>query len=699
MSDVPAPRGRDPVRSLVFRLTAVTVAVLVSLSVLASWSALRSFERVFFPELARKADTVGEILAGKIDRALDYGIPLDALPGLTDVLAREVKDHPDLAYAAVIAADGRRIAGVAMSSVTLPERVPDGGPGTSLVAGHQEVLLPLGASDGAGALGSGAALRLGIDPAHLARASVDLMLEVASELLVSVLITFEILLLVVHLSLSRVHALRHAVAMAERGDFRHRPMAGAGRMADIARACASALDELEARHAALTERVERSGMGALDSWRRFRARFRFPKPGSTPVRGAVNLVFLRLPIFLFCLSEELSRPFMPAYAATFAPSAPWLSPDLVVSLPITLFMLVWALSQPLGARMSARLGRRQAFVGGTLLAAVGLLLTAHAANLADLLAWRCLTALGYGVVLITAQGIVIDHTTSRDRASGLALFLGGLLAAGVCGPVTGGIVADQVGFRATFLVGAGLAVTSGFALTVLFGRLIDPRDDEETPSAPIPRLTDGGAWALLRNLRFLGLMVLSAIPTKIAATGVLFCLVPLFLAEGGASKAEVGRVQMMYFVAFILVSPIAAGLSDRWQARRGFIVLGGLGTLASAVPILMSDAAWSAPLAIALFGVSQSFIGAPQLTMVTQIAARSGIPETLAIGWYRMLERMGGAAGPLLAIALAVTYSYREAMLGISILCGASALLFWVLFRPEKTAAPDADHRPLEAER
>lgn len=693
MSDVPTPRGRDPVRSLVFRLTAVTVAVLLSLSVLASWSALRSFERVFFPELARKATTVGEILVGKIDRALNYGIPLGDLPGLTEVLTREVKDHPDLAYAVVIAPDGRRIAGVAASSLTLPERAPaDAAP---LVEGHQEVVLPLATRGGAVA---GAALRLGIDPAHLARASVDLMLEVASELLVSVLITFEILLLVVHLSLSRVHALRHTVAMAEKGDFRHRPPIGPGRLGEISRVCVEVLDGVNARHAALAERIERVGKSASEGWRRFGRRFRFLQPGASPAPGAVNLVFLRLPIFLFCLSEELSRPFMPAYAATFAPSAPWLSPDLVVSLPITLFMLVWALSQPVGARMSSRLGRRQAFTGGAVIAAVGLLMTAHAVTLMDLLAWRCLTALGYGVVLITAQGIVIDHTTSRDRASGLALFLGGLLAAGVCGPVTGGIIADQVGFRSTFLVGAGLAILSGLALTVLFGRLIDRNEDDEAPATAVARLTDGGAWALLRNLRFIGLMALSAIPTKIAATGVLFCLVPLFLAEGGASKAEVGRVQMMYFIAFILISPIAASLSDRWQSRRGFIVLGGLGTLASAIPILLSDAAWAAPLAIALFGVSQSFIGAPQLTLVTQIAARSGIAETLAIGWYRMLERMGGAAGPLLAIALAVTYSYKESMLGISILCGVSALLFWILFRPEKSPAPVAAPRTTETE-
>jgi MFS family permease len=31
---------------------------------------------------------------------------------------------------------------------------------------------------------------------------------------------------------------------------------------------------------------------------------------------------------------------------------------------------------------------------------------------------------------------------------------------------------------------------------------------------------------------------------------------------------------MMYFLAFIIISPLAATLSDRWQVRRGFIIGG-----------------------------------------------------------------------------------------------------------------------------
>ncbi len=607
-------RNQDPIRTLVFRLTAIAVAVLLLLSLLASWLALHSFERVLYPELRLKAAGVAEVLTRQINRALDYDIPLLELPGLAEALEREVEAHADIAYGAVENVQGQVLA----SYGARPKRLEALGGG--IATADYDILEPL--------IGHGmtqAHLRLSLDPNWLAKASFELMLEVASVILVSVLVTFEVLLLVVNLSLAKVK----------------RPSPGEG--------------------------------------------------GRVLHATPVNLVFLRLPVFLFCLSEELSRPFMPAYAQHLAPTAPWLPVNLAVSLPITLFMLVWALSQPAGARFSGRVGRRSAFIAAAGLAALGLTMTALADYLLTFLLWRCVTALGYGLALITAQGVVVDHTTGHNRASGLAHFIGALLAAGVCGPVAGGIIADQAGASATLLVGAGLALTAAASLLLLFRR--DPRLGAQgfSPSlAPGPANRPGIA-KLAGDKRFAALMTLSAIPAKVAATSVLFFLTPLLLAESGAGKAEIGRVQMMYFLAFIIISPLAATLSDRWQVRRGFIIWGGLATLVGLAPLALLDQGWSAPLAIALFGVAQALISAPQLTLVTQISSRVRVAEITAIGWFRLLERLGGALGPLLAVALAAAWSYHTAVLGIGLLCGVSALLFGLLYRgaPAATACSE----------
>lgn len=703
-------RQRDPISALVLRLTIVTVAVLLVAAGAASWLSLRSFDPLFQPELARKAQTVGGLLAAQIDRGLGVRIPLDRMAGLDALLAAEVDRHDDIAYIAVTDPAGRIVATAGKPLAGLSS-VPAGqlsGPADGrLVSGFVDVENPLG---GTGA--AAGALHVGIDSAFLAKASTDLALDVLSVVIVSVLLIFEVLQLVVNLAMRRVLTLRLLADRAEEGDFRATlpviaepagtQAAGANDDRALEGGVRAALDSVNARHAGLAARVAElrhrlgnddprvdraeAGLAALAS------RFRFRDPQSaTPPPTPLNLVFLRLPVFLFCLSEELSRPFLPAYAKSFAGEVPWLTPDMVVSLPITLFMLIWALSQPGGARFSERWGRARSFTIGALLGSVSLALTAYAGSLFELMLWRCLTALGYGLVLITAQGIVVDHTTPRNRAAGMAMFIGALLAAGVCGPVGGGIIADQAGFRATFLLGAVLALGSGLSVSLLLLR----GRSAARPAGAAPRPAMGSALPLFRDFRFSALMVLSAIPTKIASTAFLFCLVPLLLTADGATKAEIGRVQMMYFVAFILVSPLAASLSDRWQARRGFIAAGGIGTLASCLPIVATQALWGPPLAIALFGLSQALVGAPQLTLVSQIAREGGLQETAAIGWYRLIERLGGALGPVTAMAVAVATSYREAMLGIGLLCGASALLFWILFRTGRPATPAT--RPQEA--
>ena len=71
--------------------------------------------------------------------------------------------------------------------------------------------------------------------------------------------------------------------------------------------------------------------------------------------------------------------------------------------------------------------------------------------------------------------------------------------------------------------------------------------------------------ALLRNGRFVALLLLTAVPSKLLLSGALFFLVPLVASQLGANQAEVGRLIILYGVAgFVLSSPFAR-LADRWS--------------------------------------------------------------------------------------------------------------------------------------
>src|SRR5213076_2127019 len=183
----------------------------------------------------------------------------------------------------------------------------------------------------------------------------------------------------------------------------------------------------------------------------------------------MNLNRIRAPLFAFILAEELTRSYLPSYVNQLIVAIPGISPQVVIGLPIMLFMLIVAIGQPYLGTWSERVGRRKAMLVGAIVATIGFTGTALAYNLYDLLVWRSLCALGYAMVFVAAQGYVLDRTGQQNRAQGFALFIGAIMVATVCGPSIGGILADNIGFRLSFMVSAVIAVISLIAILRLPG--------------------------------------------------------------------------------------------------------------------------------------------------------------------------------------------------------------------------------------
>ena len=110
--------------------------------------------------------------------------------------------------------------------------------------------------------------------------------------------------------------------------------------------------------------------------------------------------------------------------------------------------------QPFLGVYCGRAGYRRTMMIGAGIAATGFVATAFAASVLDLLLWRSLCALGYAMVFVAAQGYVLDHSTTVNRVRSFALFVGAIMAASICGPSIGGILADNIGVRYTFGIAA-----------------------------------------------------------------------------------------------------------------------------------------------------------------------------------------------------------------------------------------------------
>ncbi len=392
--------------------------------------------------------------------------------------------------------------------------------------------------------------------------------------------------------------------------------------------------------------------------------------------GVSALARLRLPLFLFMLAEELTRAFLPGYARALMPSGSTLSPDFLAGLPIVVFMLVVALGQPLLATWSERGGPRRMLLRGAALGVVGFVGAALASSLVGFIAWRGLCGLGYGMVFVAGQSLVLEHTAAADRTRGFALFVGAIMAAAVCGPPIGGMLADHVGPRAGFAAAAAIAAAAWFAVRGV------PRDTAHriaTASPPKPR----DFLRVFEQGRFLWVTALAALPAKLILAGSCFFLVPIYVSAAGEPPSVAGRAMMLYAVMLVLVLPQAT----RWVERGVPLArLVGLGLCLSALggfALVVGRGVLPVYLVTALLGLGQGLSIAAQSSLLAQVCAAEidAHGSGPAFGAYRLVERLGNACGPLLAGALVVVVGPAWAFVAMAALILGCGLCFLLLAR------------------
>ena len=391
---------------------------------------------------------------------------------------------------------------------------------------------------------------------------------------------------------------------------------------------------------------------------------------------------LRAPVFLLFLAEDLTRSFLPVYAGqlpagSLLTALGWtLSGKTMAGLPVIVFMLLVALAQPVLGRVVSRAGASRLLLVAALGGALAHGLAAASSSVDALLATRVLAALAWAIVFATAQSVVLANVGREHRASGMAYFVGIIMSASICGPSIGGILADSIGYRATFVTALVLSLVA--AVQMRFVKI------SSSGAAPPLAAATGAVispLALLANRRFAQLLLLAAIPAKLILIAYCFYLVPVYIGDWGGSAADAGRIQMIYSLAMVLAVPwFARNAVPGRQAVRvaaGLVISGASGLL-----LLWPNLGTAAAMALVL-GVGQSIGIAAQAALVGEVCAEQikvrGDAEVY--GMYRLLERMGNAMGPAVSAALAALLgaSGSFAVLGGTVAAG--GLLFGHLFK------------------
>ncbi len=383
---------------------------------------------------------------------------------------------------------------------------------------------------------------------------------------------------------------------------------------------------------------------------------------------------IQWPFFLLIFADSLSLSFFPFFVGQFYDATSSVPKEIVVGLPISLFMLVWAIAMPWAGVWCDRVGYRRAFAMGAGITTVGLVLTAYAASIVEIMLWRSLTAVGYGIVFVTAQAYISANTPVAERTRGMALFLTSFFAGSLSGAAIGGILVDRLGYVLTFLLSAVLS-----AAAVLFVMRFVRRDSQDARIEKKLRAMDFGQ--LLGHRRFATITFLAAVPAKIVLTGFLYYSVPLYLNKLGNDQSETGRTMMAYGLAIILLSPSIAGLADRFGHRQWFVVVGGYAGAAGVAILCFFDGAVAAALAVTAIGIAHAIGVPPQLALVSDSckAVVDTVGQATSAGIFRFMERLGNVLGPILFGLLIARYGFKDAFGGIAMLLFALTTAFALL--------------------
>jgi len=138
----------------------------------------------------------------------------------------------------------------------------------------------------------------------------------------------------------------------------------------------------------------------------------------------------------------------------------------------TAYLLASAASMPIWGKLSDAFGRRRFFMIGMLVFVVGSGLCGQSHNMAELIAFRAFQGLGAGAMMPINQAIIGDIFPPAQRARWAGVLMSVFAFSTIVGPLLGGWITDNIGWRWTFYVNLPVGVVAlAFAAYALPGHV------------------------------------------------------------------------------------------------------------------------------------------------------------------------------------------------------------------------------------
>jgi DHA1 family multidrug resistance protein-like MFS transporter len=378
---------------------------------------------------------------------------------------------------------------------------------------------------------------------------------------------------------------------------------------------------------------------------------------------------------------SMRTPFLPYYVAQlgatrFDQQALWAG---VISASGAGLM---AFTAPIWGMVSDRYGRKpmvmRAMVGGWLTIS----LMALATSPWHLLGLRLVEGALTGTT--TASTALVAVTVPKERLGfGLGLIQTGIFSGSAIGPLIGGVVADQIGYRATFVIAGAMLLVSALLVMALV------QEDFHRPE-PISEADTAGQQkmsALLLGRAMLA-MTLVMVFLRLSSSAVQPVL-PLFVERLGNGQAAtlsgltIGVVGMTSAISSVLLGRLA----DRRGPRTILITSALLAGL-----FYLPQAAAQSVLQLIIFGALFGIAAGGVLPTANAVVANLTPPERrgAVFGFTASATSLGAFIGPLAGSGLAAAVSIRATFVATALMMIMAAAWVWFAV-PRRQAEPSLE--------
>jgi EmrB/QacA subfamily drug resistance transporter len=134
---------------------------------------------------------------------------------------------------------------------------------------------------------------------------------------------------------------------------------------------------------------------------------------------------------------------------------------------VTGYTLATAASTPIWGKVGDMYGRKGAFLGSIVVFLVGSALSGMAQNMGELIGFRAVQGLGAGGLMVGVMAIIGDLIPPRERGKYTGMMAGVMALAMIGGPLVGGTITDNWGWRWSFYINLPLGAVALVLVTAV----------------------------------------------------------------------------------------------------------------------------------------------------------------------------------------------------------------------------------------